>query len=117
MSKGSRIAIGIVALLGAVGFFLTALDPSDFPAGPPVFYGLAAVFAIVAIACFFPKSHPVSLRLIGAIIFAAYVGYIIDSFQTQDFGRAVVGFIVWGVPSGYMAISGKFPLKIAKNDE
>lgn len=59
MSVGSRIAIGIVALVGAVSFLITAFDPGGLPGGALVFYGMAAVFAIVAIACFFPKTHPI----------------------------------------------------------
>ena len=109
MSMGARAAIGIVALLSGVGFFITALDPSGLPAGSLVFYTMAAVCVVIAIACFFPKSHPVTLRLIGAIIFTTYVGYIIDSFQAQNLDRAVAGFIVWGLPSGYLAIMGKYP--------
>ncbi|MBP0031973.1 MAG: hypothetical protein J7524_02250 [Roseofilum sp. Belize BBD 4] len=24
-------------------------------------------------------------------------------------GRAIVGFMVWGIPSGYLAVMGKYP--------
>jgi asparagine N-glycosylation enzyme membrane subunit Stt3 len=106
MSLGSRIAVGAVALLCAAGFFMTALDPSGLPAGALVFYGMAGFCIVIAIACVFPQSHPVTLRLIGAIIFLAYVS---DSFHTQNLGRAFVGFLVWGIPSGYLAVMGKYP--------
>lgn len=109
MSKGSRIAIGIVALVCAIGFFMTALDPSGLPAGSNVFYGMTALCITVAIACFFPKSHPITLRMIGATIFFSYADYIIDSFHTQNLVRAIAGFFVWGLPSGYLAITGKYP--------
>lgn len=109
MSIGLRIAIGLVALLCAVGFLIMALDPSGLPAGALAFYGMAAFFIVIAIACFFPKSHPITLRLMGAMIFCAYVAYAFGSFQTQNFGRAIVGLIVCGMPSGYLAVSGKYP--------
>jgi hypothetical protein len=109
MSTGSRIAIGLVALLCAVGFFITALDPSGLPAGAAVFYGMAAFCVIIAIACFFPKTHPITLRIIGTMICLAYFAYVLDSIRNQNLVRAMVGFIIWGIPSGYLAIMGKYP--------
>lgn len=109
MSIGSRIAIGAVALLCAAGFFVTALDPSGLPAGAFIFYGMAAFCVVIAIACFFPQSHPITLRLIGIMIFCAYIAYVSDSFRTPNLGRAIVGFLVWGIPSGYLAVMGKYP--------
>lgn len=109
MSLGSRIAIGIVALLSAVGFWMMALDPSGLPAGASVFYGMAAFCVVIAIACFFPQSHPITLRMIGAMIFCAYIGYLHTSFGTQNLSQAMMGFLVCGIPSGYLAIMGKYP--------
>ena len=109
MSIGSRIAIGVVALLCAAVFFIIALDPSSLAAGAFASYGIAAFFIAIAIACFFPQSHPITLRLIGIIIFAIYVAYVYESFLTQNLSRAVVGFLVWGIPSGYLAVMGKYP--------
>lgn len=109
MSQGSRIAIGIVALLSALGFFITALDPEGLPAGATEFYGMAALCVIIAVACFFPQTHRVTLRIIGTAIFCGYVVYVYDSFQTQNFARAIRGFLFWGIPSGYLAIMGKYP--------
>ncbi|MBP0030748.1 hypothetical protein [Roseofilum sp. Guam] len=109
MSKGSRIAIAIVSLISAVGFFMTALDPSGLPAGASVFYGLAILCIVIAIACLFPQTHPVTLRIIGTVIFCAYIAYVMDSFQTDNLGRAIVGFMVWGIPSGYLAVMGRYP--------
>lgn len=109
MSKGARITIGIFALLGAVGFFMTALDPEGLPTGAAGFYAMAILFVIIAVACFFPKTHPFTLRMIGMVIFCGYAAYVYESFQTQNLPRAVMGFVVWGLPSGYLAIMGKYP--------
>ena len=109
MSMGARIAIGVVALLGAVGFLILAQDTSGLPAGAYVFYGLAALCVVIAIACFFPKSHPITLRIIGTAICLTYIYYVADSFGTENLVRAIVGFFVWGLPSGYMAIMGQYP--------
>lgn len=108
MSAGSRIAIGLVALLGAVGFFLTARDPSGLPSEDPfLFYGLAAAFVVIAIACFFPKSHPVTLRLIGGLIFVAGITNVILSFSSGGLLTSIVGLIIWGPLSVYLMIKGK----------
>lgn len=110
LSKGSRIAIGIVALVSALFFLLSALDPdSPFPGGPLAFYGLAILCVVIAIACIFPKSHPVTLRIIGTTIFVAYTSYLVHSFGSPGFFRALAGMFVFGIPSGYLAIFGKSP--------
>ena len=109
MSFGARIVIAVVALVSAFMCFLAVLDTSGLPAGPIVFYGLSAICGIVAIACLFPKSHSVTLRLIGIVIFGTYIFYAFDSFQTRNFVRAIIGFLVWGLSSGYLAIAGRYP--------
>ncbi|MBE9117797.1 hypothetical protein IQ249_18010 [Lusitaniella coriacea LEGE 07157] len=110
MSRGSRIAIGVVALLCSLTFLFSAINPdSSIPAGPPVFYGLAILCFIIAIACFFPKSHPFTLRIIGATICVAYTAYLLDSIGSPNFFRALMGSFVFGIPSGYLAITGKSP--------
>ena len=109
MSKGARIAIGIVALIGAFGFWLTAQDTEGLPSGPLMFYGLTAFFILIAIACFVPKSHPVTLRVIGSSIFVSYVWYVFDSIQNGNLRQALLGLVIWGVPSGYLAIFGTYP--------
>ena len=109
VSAGSRIIIAAISLVCAAGFFLTALDPSGLPAGSHVFYGLAAFCVVVAIACLFPKSHPITLRMIGTIIFCIYVAYVGDSLHSHNLVRALVGLIVIGLPAGYLGIKGKYP--------
>ncbi|MBW4663293.1 MAG: hypothetical protein KME01_03690 [Chroococcus sp. CMT-3BRIN-NPC107] len=56
MSIESRIAIGVVSLVWAASFFMTALDPSGFLARAFVFYRIAALGVVIAIAYFFPQS-------------------------------------------------------------
>jgi hypothetical protein len=109
MSFGSRLAIGIVAIIGAIGFLKTAINPGGMPAPSIVFHGMAALFTFIAIACFFPKSHPVTLRIIGASIFLSFASYVISSFGTDNFERALRGFGFWGLPSGYLTIVGSYP--------
>lgn len=109
MSAGSRIIIAAISMICAAGFYLTALDPSDLPAGAHVFYGMAMLCVVIAIASLFPKSHPITLRMIGTIIFCGYITYVIDSIQTYHLVRALVGLIICGFPAGYVAIKGRYP--------
>ena len=109
MSRGSRIAIGIAALLSAAAFLKSAFNPIGLPVGAIVFYGMALFCGIIAMACFFPKGNPVTLRIIGVVIFSSYIIYWCSSFGTQNFTRATIGFLMWGIPSGYLAVKGKYP--------
>lgn len=109
MSLGSRIAIAVVALLSAAGFYMTAVNPGSVRAAPIVFYGMSLFCIVIAIACLAPKSHPLTLRVIGAVIFLVFASGLYSDFQTQNWRKAMMGFIVWGLPSGYVAIVGRYP--------
>ncbi len=109
MSAGSRIIIAAISMVCAAGFFMTALDSSGLPADPHTFYGLAAVCVIIAIACLSPKSHPITLRMLGTIIFCGYMGYVGDSIHNGNFGQALLGLVFCGLPAGYLAIKGNYP--------
>jgi FtsH-binding integral membrane protein len=110
MSKGSRIAIGVVAIIAAIGFLNSAMNPASVKAAPIVFYGLAAFCGVIAIACFSHKAHPVTLRIIGGTVFATFAVYAYDSIINNPRPmQAICGFLVWGLPSGYLAIKGKYP--------
>ena len=109
MSFGSRLVIALVSLVCALMFWLTALDTSGLPAGPIVFYGMAFICVIIAIACLLPKSHPITLRIIGITIFSIYALYVADSRTPKTLIQAFMGFLTFGMPSGYLAIFGTYP--------
>jgi hypothetical protein len=109
MSLGSRIAIGIVSMLAAGGFLISAMNPATVAATPIIFFGLAAFCGVITMACLFPKSSPVTLRIIGIVIFGTYAFYIYSSLHTDNLSRAIKGFFFWGIPSGYLAIMGSYP--------
>lgn len=110
MSSGSRWAIGFVACLtGAVLIFMGCVLGDEMPHGGwPAVVGGAFVM-VVAIACFFPLTWPVTLRVIGGGIFLVYVIYVISSLGGPDFWWALMGFGVIGVPFGFLAIFGSYP--------
>jgi hypothetical protein len=110
MSLGSRIAIGVTALICGWGLWLSSMNPDGVAAKPIVFQGLTLICVIIAIACCAPKSHPITLRVIGGVVCGTYIFYVIDSLRTnREPGRAISGFICWGLPGGYLAIAGQYP--------
>jgi hypothetical protein len=110
MSRGARLTLAIVTLLSAVGFFLTGYFlGAELPAGSWPFYGMSAFCGVIAVACLAQSSRPLTLRVIGSVIFLSYVIYAFDSFGDRDFLRALIGFVWWGLPSGYLAIWGEYP--------
>ncbi|MEO0376771.1 MAG: hypothetical protein AAF329_19560 [Cyanobacteria bacterium P01_A01_bin.17] len=107
MSAGSRIIIAAIASVCAAGFFLTALDPNGL-ADSYAFYGCAVFCVVVAIASLSSKSHPITLRMIGTIIFYGYLTHVGSSLTHGHLGRALIGLLVCGLPAGYLAIQGKY---------
>ena len=110
MSSEARVLIGLLTLVSALLFALIGVTlGGQLPAGGTPFYGMAAFCAVISLACFSNKSQPVTLRIIGAILCCSYFVYAVDSFGSSNFVIAVIGFIVIGVPGGYLMIVGKYP--------
>ncbi|MFO0959264.1 MAG: hypothetical protein U0800_17840 [Isosphaeraceae bacterium] len=110
MSRGAQLTIATVAFVFAVSFAGLGLYAGNlFPVGPWPFYGLAAFCVAIAVACLSPASRAVTLRIIGLVVFLTYVAYFIDSLEELTVLRALRGFCLWGLPSGYLAIRGEYP--------
>jgi hypothetical protein len=107
VSAGSRIILAAISLVCAAGFFLTALDVGSLAAEPSFFYGLAIFCVVVAIASLAPKTHPITLRMIGTIVFCGYAAS--NSWQSHHWMPALVGLFVCGVPAAYLALKGTYP--------
>jgi lipopolysaccharide export LptBFGC system permease protein LptF len=63
------------------------------------------VLASIAIACFFPKSHKVTLRIIGAIGVIGCVFNLVQGFHQRDFSQYPTSFL-WLLPSLYLLWRG-----------
>lgn len=110
MSGGARITLAIVTILSAIGFAaIGRLLGPELPAGSWPFYGFAVLCALIAVACLVRSSRPVTLRIIGSVVFVAYVVYAYASIGDKKFARAVAGLFAWGLPGAYVAIWGKYP--------
>jgi hypothetical protein len=115
MSRGSRIAIGIVASIGAYALWMTSMT-GGVRASPWVFQLLALFFGIVALACMLPQAHRVTLRIVGAVIFSVCVWTAIDAWHSgtgqsgQDIVRSGRLFLIFGGPAAYLMITGRYPV-------
>ena len=112
MSTGSRVALGVACSLIGIAFAILAALYGDVFFGerfPWPFYGLAVFCALIALACLVPRSRPVALRLIGAVVFVAFALYAYGSYRTPNFTQALVGFCVFGVPAGFLIVLGRYP--------
>ncbi|CAN5899520.1 hypothetical protein BH23PLA1_BH23PLA1_41020 [soil metagenome] len=110
MSTGARVVLAVFVLICAACFAAIGMISGDLlAAGAWPFYGLAVFCVVIALACLSRSSRPVTLRLIGLVIFLAYGFYIYDSLGDLNILRAIAGLCVWGLPSGYLAIRGIYP--------
>jgi hypothetical protein len=137
MSTSLRLFLGVALILIALGFL--ALVPVFAAAGdafPPLTLyatgGLAVFCGLGAIACFSQASHPITIRIIGGIIFASSRLYVVDqafeatqmpqrnqaanpaNFRGARLSRpslinSLMFFGLIGLPSGYAALRGGYP--------
>jgi hypothetical protein len=106
MSRGALLAIGIVCLLGAAAFVACGIvfGPKAGNGLLP-FFGMAIFCGLITTACFFETGRGLTVRLIGLVIFVVYFVYLITSGTIESF----LGFIVFGLPAGYVAITARYP--------
>ncbi len=110
MSDGPRTLIGILMGFGALFAFVAGLGLGDqLPRGAAPLYGVGAFFAVASIACLSKRGRPIALRLIGGVISVTYFVYAASTIGEPRFFRAAVGCVIFGVPAGWLAVTGKFP--------
>lgn len=107
MSRPSQIIIGLVAgfLGGAV--FLGALEPPR-PGDPSraLRFMLAAIAGVISVACLIPRSRPVTMRVIGLVLFA---GGIFGLFHLNGRpSRAIVFDVGLLIGGASLIFTGKY---------
>ncbi len=122
----SATACWIIAAVGAVCAVSFAAVAIIVPPGAMNRAGLwmiAAFCSLIALACFESRVRMMAIRLLGASVCAVYVCYIISeighplpslrTYRKSDTNlvNALLGFIVFGVPGGCIALSGLLPGK------
>jgi hypothetical protein len=112
MSGPVRLIIGVVAFIGGSLFCIPLVGTATAPPMPKEgwpFIGIGVLWLTVAIACFFPKTWPITLRVIGTAVFLLYAWYAFVSLWNPGRWNAWEALIVIGVPFGYMALFGRYP--------
>jgi hypothetical protein len=121
MSRGGRIALGIFGVvmtlfcgvMSAFGFSLG--EGQELWVWAMLVFGLLG--AAMAAACFFPRSRPVSLRIIGGILFAGCAaGLLLQIRETKEVGWTrrtgrAFAMATFGCVGGlYLTVLGDYPL-------
>lgn len=110
MSRGSRIAIGIVCLMCALTFgLLSPLLGQQAPIGFWGILGTAVFFGVAAMACLVEKYSHITSRITAGglclIIMCLAGGMIMDG----DFNPAALLIVVVGLGAGFYAATGQYP--------
>jgi len=113
MSKTTWNILGILTILAGISFFM--LIPEKFAVLPPeqrpkFIEGcvvLGGVLGVIAGICFFPKSRPITLRILGAIGVAACVFNLIDGAQRGNFSQFPINLAFWLPGSIYLVVKGQ----------
>ena len=122
MSRVMCVLLGITLVILALGFAGVAWLSIGQEEMRLAMIGLPilSLFCIVgALACLVPASRPVTLRVVGGVVFLTFLVYLIEmavdgpllsrSKSTPSLVNAIAGFSVFGLPGGYVAIKGYYP--------
>jgi hypothetical protein len=112
MSKTTWNILGILTIL--TGIYLFRSIPESLAVLPPdrrhkFIEGdvlLGGVLAVIVGICFFPKSRPITLRILGAIGVAACVFNLIDGAQRGNFSQFPINLTFWLPGSIYLVVKG-----------
>jgi len=115
MSRPSQLILGAVSgLLGIMVFFVAMQSPPDQKPDPKILLLLSAIAICISIACFFRKSRPVTLRLIGIVLLCVGIGGLFMGPPAQNSNKRQIqayvflaGLIAGG---GWLAVTGKYPV-------
>ncbi len=113
MRRKFYIGLGMLSLLGAVqmGRMMAALVVTQPPKNPVEFYlgssGLIGICLVSAIFCFFPKSHPVTLRIIGFYGLCSCIYILLDCVINHAIVNLPMLFAFWLPGSIYLVWTGK----------
>jgi len=113
MSKTTWNILGILTIVAGIMLFMStpekfaALTPEKRPAfiaGGVLIFG---VLGAIASTCFFPKSRPVTLRILGVIGIASCIFNLIEGGRQGDFSRFPLTIGFWLPGSVYLVVKGK----------
>ncbi|NMF57321.1 hypothetical protein [Pseudanabaena yagii] len=113
MSKTTWNILGILTIVAGILLFMlaperyAALTPEQRPTFIAGGVLILAVLGAIASTCFFPKSRPVTLRILGAIGIASCIFTLIEGAHQGNFSRFPVTIGFWLPGSVYLVVKGK----------
>ncbi|MCO1337014.1 hypothetical protein MO867_22070 [Microbulbifer sp. OS29] len=118
LSLFSRVLLGLVAGLFGVVMVLIAPGMSK----PIGIYGFGAFCIAISLLCVFTGKYRNYLgRLVGAVVFAVSMCFLVNEISGSKLIssskaepaiiNAVLFFLAFGLPGGWFAAKGKFPIK------
>jgi hypothetical protein len=110
MSFGARLTLAIASGLIAIAFSAVALTIGPrLPLGSWPFYLLTVFCLSISVACLSPVSRPITLRLIGSVVFLATAAFVYSERNSNEWVGTILAFAVFGLPAGYVAVTGRYP--------
>lgn len=116
MSLGARWTLGSFALLFAVTCLYSGLLAEQHRFASIAFAGFCT---LIAAACFSSRARPASVRIVGFVIFCAYLAYFISEILFHrttppegaghaNWFNAIIGLFVFGLPGLYVSLTGRY---------
>lgn len=121
MSRTSTWIVGLFALSCGIGSAALAVLSPTVPERPNVRWamgGFCAFCVLITLVCLAPKTRPVTVRLIGATIFAACGGYVYSQIcaaissgplSALSLLEITLALVAFGLPAGHATITGRYP--------
>jgi hypothetical protein len=119
LSRGARWTLGVFCLLFAAIFVLTTANAPNATA-VIVLWLCAGFCMLISLACFSKVASGPAVRIIGTLVFLAYVAYLVGEIRkglwrpyygtaSEHWVNAILGLIVFGLPGIYVALHGVYP--------
>lgn len=113
MSKTTWNILGILTILA--GISMLSWMPDQFAAlpadqRPKYLVGvvlLTSVLGVIATTCFFPKSRPITLRILGTLGAAGCLFNLVEGWQHHNFSQFGLILVFWLPGSVYLMLKGK----------
>jgi len=105
--------LGILSILAGISLMLAtpdrlaALPPDQHPKLIQGLFFFEGICGMIGLTCFFPKSHPVTLRILGAYGAAGCIFILVEGIRRHNFSQFPILFTFWLPGSIYLVVKGK----------
>lgn len=112
MSRTLWNILGILSILAGISLItaiperLAALPPDQHPKLLEGLVGMEGLCAVIAVTCFFPKSYPVTLRILGVLGIVGCLFNLVQGVQYREFSQFPIILVFWLPGSIYLVLKG-----------